>query len=312
VPTNLKNTEPKISVLVLTFNQSQFIERTLRSVVDQHSDQYDLEIIITDDGSSDGTVKIIRDFVGSPLVPITILAKNHEGVTAIAKNLLSMINLSTGDFICFLAGDDYFSENRFSAQLEKFACRPSLKISYADGINCIDGIFGQRCHSVDTAKLMESGDANQVYRHLVSATPVLFIQGVLAKSDFLKIIQPFDVDLIADDWVFNIKVFQSLIADGGDFDFEPNVCFIRNIHAENTSRNLLVHYERVRQVAERYCSNADLITSKFVGNALISSIKKKDKATFIFFFGKSIFLPISIYWFLRTLIASAVRKIFRF
>lgn len=284
-------TKPKISVLILTFNQAQFIESALRSVVEQQSDNYDLEVIVTDDGSSDGTVDVIERFVETSPVPAKVLAKKHEGVTAIAKNFLSMINFADGDYIAFLAGDDAFWQNRFALQLKKFTDNPNLKISYSDGVNRTGGEFGQRCHSAETIELMRRGDAERVHRHLTSQAPVLFIQGVLAKADFLKEIQPFDVDLIADDWVFNIKVFDALVTRGGDFDFETSVCFIRNIHDDNTSRNLIVHYERVRQVAERYCLNARMIKSKFIGNGIFAAIKKRDTVTFLFFMRKAALYP---------------------
>ena len=305
----MRATKPKISVLILTFNQAQFIHRALQSVVEQRSSNYDLEIIVTDDGSSDGTVHVIERFAENSPVPIRVLVKTHQGVTAIANNLLSMINLSDGDFIAFLAGDDSFSKNRFCSQMKKFEANPDLKISYSNGINCIAGELGQRCHSIQTVGLMSSGVAERVHKHLTSQAPVLFIQGVLAKADFLRKIQPFDVDLIADDWIFNIKVFDALVRDGGDFDFEPSVCFIRNIHGDNTSRDLIVHYERVRQVAERYCSNARKIKSEFISNGILSSVQRRDKKTMFFFIKKAVLYPEALILLTRNVIAIGRRKL---
>ncbi|WP_157980365.1 glycosyltransferase [Pseudidiomarina taiwanensis] len=299
----------KISILILTFNQAQFIERALESVVEQQSDNYNLEIILTDDGSSDGTVDVIENFIKTSPVSIKFLAKRHEGVTAIAKNFLMMLNLADGDFIAFLSGDDYFSQNRFSRQLEKFATNPKLKISYSDGVNCVSGDLGTRCHSAETIDLMRCGDAKKVLRYLTSPAPVLFIQGVLARADFLKKIQPFDVDLIADDWVFSIKVFNELVTHGGEFDFDPNVSFIRNIHDDNTSRNLIVHYERVRQVAERYCLAPRKIKSKFIGNAIIQALKKRNSETLLVFFKKSLLYPESYIYVLLIFLYSIGTKI---
>lgn len=301
----------KISVLILTFNQADFIERALSSVVDQRSDRYDLEIIVTDDGSSDSTVEIVTRFIEKSPVPIEFFANRHEGVNAIAKNFLSMINMANGDFIAFLAGDDYYSEDRFSGQLKNFVNNQALKISYSDGLNYIEGEFGQRCHSGETVKLMTSGDAKKIYCHLTSEAPVLFIQGVLARANFLKKIQPFDVDLIADDWVFNIKVFQSLLTDGGEFSFEPSVCFIRNVHGENTSRNLIVHYERIQQVADRYCENARLIKSRFVGNAIFSALKKRNRKELTFFMRKIFSYPEAFVWLARSILAMGISRFSR-
>lgn len=303
--------KPKISVLILTFNQAQFIERALQSVVEQQSNNYDLEVIVTDDGSSDATVEVIEGFVENSPVPIKILAKKHEGVTAIAKNFLSMINIASGNFIALLAGDDFFSQHRFTLQLEKFSANPNLKISYSDGINCMAGELGQRCHSTETVELMSSGDAERIHKHLTSQAPVLFIQGVLAKADFLKLIQPFDVDLIADDWVFNIKVFNALVIDGGDFDFESSVCFIRNIHGNNTSKDPIVHFERVRQVIDRYCKKKRSMKARFVGRYLLSAVKRNRWDEIIFFLGKTSSLPEALFWFSRALASSILRKIGR-
>jgi len=307
----LSKIKEKISVLILTYNQAEFIESALASVVGQKSDQYDLEIILTDDGSSDGTVEIVERFIEKSPMPIKFVANQHQGVSAIARNLLSMINISDGDFIAFLAGDDYYSEDRFRLQLESFGNNPNLKISYSDGVNCIDGKFGQRCHSAETVSMMLEGNTNKVHRHLTSQTPVLFIQGVLAKANFLRKIQPFDIDLIADDWVFNIKVFQSLQSEGVEFSFEPSVCFVRNIHGENTSRNLIVHYERIRQVANRYCRNSRLITSKFIGSAILSALKKRDQKELAFFTRKILSYPEASVWLTRSIVASAISKFSR-
>lgn len=293
---NLSRIKPTISVLILTFNQVEFIERALRSVVDQLSDEYDIEIVITDDGSLDGTCEAIERFVESSPVPVTFLAKDHQGVSAIAGNLLTMINLAQGDFISFLAGDDYFVENRFDLQLDKFFANPNLKISYSDGINCIAGKLGNHCHPDDMVSVMSSGNPSKVHQYITSRTPALFIQGVLAKTEFLKKIQPFDTDLIADDWVFNIKVFKYMLEEGGQFDFQRRATFIRNIHSDNTSKNLVVHYERVRQVAERYCKSSRRIKAKFIGKSLLLSLKRKNIPEISFFLKKTLSIPESIYW----------------
>jgi hypothetical protein len=156
---------------------------------------------------------------------------------------------------------------------------------------------------------MRSGDAEKVHRHLTSQALVLFIQGVLAKSDFLRAIQPFDVDFIADDWVFNIKVFQSLLTYGGKFNFERSICFIRNIHSENTSRNLVLHYERVRQVAERHYANAKLIKSSFITNGIFSAIGKRYRTTFLIFMRKALSYPEAFVTFARSIVAIGIRKL---
>lgn len=301
--------KPLISVLMLTYNQGDYIERSIKSVLDQQSDHYDLEILIIDDGSSDNTMEIVQRVVACSPLPIRLIARKHEGVSAIAKNFLSLINLSKGDYIAFLAGDDYYIPDRFSSHLCMFSNNENLEIVYSDGVNCENGEMQGSCHPLKSISVMQSQDGKRVYQYLTSEAPVLFIQGVLAKGDFIRSIQPFDVDLIADDWVFNIKVFRSLLKTGGAYFFDPSPQFVRNIHGENTSRNLKVHYERVSQVAERYCHNTLIIKSRFIGQALVAASKNKEFHDFWFFARKIPNAPLALYWFFKSIIRIGFRRL---
>ena len=50
---------PKVSVCVITYNQEKYIAQCLQSIVDQETD-FDFEIIVGDDCSTDGTREIVR------------------------------------------------------------------------------------------------------------------------------------------------------------------------------------------------------------------------------------------------------------
>lgn len=303
----MSNFNPLISVLMLTYNQGEFVARALQSVIIQNSDDYNLEVVVIDDGSSDNTVSEIEAVAAKSPIPIRLTVNDHEGVASIAKNFLSMVNESKGDFITFLAGDDYYEPGRFAPHLELFS--DGVKIVYSEGVNCRNGVRGALCHPETARSVMSSGSTEAVYRYLSSTSPVLFIQGVLAKGSFLRSIQPFDVDLIADDWVFNLKVFRALISDGGSFRFDPEVRFVRNLHESNTSRDLVVHYERIRQTAEKYCDNASLIKSRFIGEALLKSVVAKDNKAFVFFSGKLLSNPSALWWVARSFLVKIKNRV---
>jgi len=90
-----------VSVIVPTYNRALWIEKTIRSVLNQTYQE--VEIIIVDDGSTDGTEEIIlRDFKNST-IPIKLYKKDHGGCAS-ARN--KGIEHAKGDFIAFLDSDD--------------------------------------------------------------------------------------------------------------------------------------------------------------------------------------------------------------
>ncbi|MBB3351041.1 glycosyltransferase involved in cell wall biosynthesis [Rhizobium sp. BK049] len=89
-----------MAVVIPAYNAEEFIATTLRSVVDQtHSA---LEIIVVDDGSTDDTASICREFAAAD-PRITILSTENRGVAA-ARN--AGIEASTADYIALLDADD--------------------------------------------------------------------------------------------------------------------------------------------------------------------------------------------------------------
>ncbi len=91
---------PKVSVITVSLNSAKTIERTIKSVIDQGYDN--LEYIIIDGGSTDGTIDIIKKYESF----ITYwISEPDEGVYyAMNKGLKT----STGDYVIFLNSDDYF------------------------------------------------------------------------------------------------------------------------------------------------------------------------------------------------------------
>ena len=87
-----------ISVVIPLYNKEKEIARTLRSVLAQTSQP--LEIIVVDDGSTDGGAEVVRA-IGSPLV--RLVRQSNAGVCA-ARN--RGIAESTGEYIALLDADD--------------------------------------------------------------------------------------------------------------------------------------------------------------------------------------------------------------
>ena len=92
----------KISVILTTYNVEKYIEQCINSILNQTIKQF--ELIILDDGSKDNTVNIIE----TNYPKLKIIKNSHLGV---AKERNLGIELSTGEYLCFLDSDDYFESD---------------------------------------------------------------------------------------------------------------------------------------------------------------------------------------------------------
>ena len=106
-----------ISVIIPTYNRQKFIKEAIQSVIDQEYDG-NLEIIISDDGSSDGTLEIAKSF-GNKVVIL------NKGLECLSQGVSSTRNrglkVATQPYICFLDSDDFYLPghlNRVSSVLE--------------------------------------------------------------------------------------------------------------------------------------------------------------------------------------------------
>lgn len=107
----------QISVIIPMFNASPWIRETLKSVISQGME--DIEIIIVDDGSTDGSAEL----VSAEFPAVNLIRAQHRGASG-ARNLGT--SRAKGEFIQYLDADDLLAENKLKIQLE------ALKSSGAD------------------------------------------------------------------------------------------------------------------------------------------------------------------------------------
>lgn len=119
--------EKKVSIIIPIYNVEKFVGECINSAINQ--DYKNIEIILVDDGSSDKS-GIICDEYAQKDKRICVLHKNNGGVSS-ARN--AGIEISTGEYICFIDGDDHVSEDYVSylmALIEEKNADVSLSMSY--------------------------------------------------------------------------------------------------------------------------------------------------------------------------------------
>lgn len=117
--------KPVVTVLVDTFNQERYIEQALVSVVEQGMSPSELEIVVVDDGSTDGTPGIVQKF----LPRVRYLRKNNGGQ---ASAFNAGLREATGETVAILDGDDWFARGKIAAVIEALEQNPEVSaVSHA-------------------------------------------------------------------------------------------------------------------------------------------------------------------------------------
>jgi glycosyltransferase involved in cell wall biosynthesis len=101
---------PLVSILIPAYNAEQWIADTLRSAIAQTWERK--EIIVVDDGSTDRTLAVARQFESEQ---VRVVAHEHQGAAATRNTALS---LSQGEYIQYLDADDLMAPDKIARQLE--------------------------------------------------------------------------------------------------------------------------------------------------------------------------------------------------
>lgn len=125
---------PKISIIIPTLNQGQFIEETILSILDQTYKNF--EIIVIDGGSTDNTVAKIKKY--EKQIHFWISEKDKGQSTAINKGL----KIATGEIVTWLNSDDHYELTTLQHVKDEFTQNPEVTILH--GKTCL---FGEQIKS---------------------------------------------------------------------------------------------------------------------------------------------------------------------
>lgn len=130
----MKEISPMVSVIVLTYNQEQWIGQTLDSILAQKTD-YSYEIILGEDKSTDGTFEICKKYAD---LYHNIKLLQREKNRGLVPNWVDCIKASLGKYIMGCAGDDFWhNPNKIQIQVDYMESHPECVICHTD----IDTLF---------------------------------------------------------------------------------------------------------------------------------------------------------------------------
>jgi glycosyltransferase involved in cell wall biosynthesis len=113
--------EIKVSICVIAYNNEQYIDKCLQSILDQEV-SFPFEIIVGDDASSDNTVAVIKEFhAKAPEVIRYIVQPQNTGGT---ENYQAVHRMAKGEYVAHCDGDDYFLPGKLQKQVDFLDSHP--------------------------------------------------------------------------------------------------------------------------------------------------------------------------------------------
>jgi len=116
--------EPLVSVIIPSYNHSQFIQETIISIINQ--DYNNIELIIIDDGSTDNSIEKINELLilcENRFQRFEFRSRKNMGLTATLNESLEWCN---GDFISHVASDDGWYPKKISKQVQFLLSNPDV------------------------------------------------------------------------------------------------------------------------------------------------------------------------------------------
>jgi glycosyltransferase involved in cell wall biosynthesis len=229
--------------MLVSFNQKEFVAEAIESAVSQ--DYENLEVVISDDGSTDGTAEIISQCESRyPGRLVALLNADNVGIT---RNCNRALRACSGELVAFVGGDDVLMPGKIAAQVDWFAqdprrvlCGHLVELIGADGSHLSFPERTKACEGVGPKKYIRLGPRLPGISTMVRANAI----------------PPhgFDEQIpIASDYLFWIE----LLTTGGHFGCIDAIYAKQRVHANNVSGLRVIEMfddrERIyRLVGDRY------------------------------------------------------------
>lgn len=132
----------RVSFLVTYFNQKQYVKKSIESILSINKD-FEWEILVGDDGSTDGTLDEIQNYIDLYPDRIKLFIMHrcsdivYHSVKRASANRLSLLSHAKGDFFCILDGDDFYSDKDFVVE--------AIEI-FKRNLNVAIVAFGYQCY----------------------------------------------------------------------------------------------------------------------------------------------------------------------
>ncbi|MEQ1804156.1 MAG: glycosyltransferase [Burkholderiaceae bacterium] len=234
MPSNL----PLVSVFMPCFNQERYVAEAMDSVLSQ--DYPNLELVVGDDCSTDGTWEIVRQYQDEH--PTRIRAFRNDRNLGITKNCNEILRRCTGKYIAFHAGDDLFLPGKLSTQVAAME-RGGAVLGYHD-IEVFDSKTNRTLshwNSGPGSRTPVIGGCREVGRRVIedgtsfmAAPAVMVLHAAVPPEGFDERIR------VASDWLMWIDVCNRGL---GPVIYDPSVLARYRRHATNVTSDHMRYFD---------------------------------------------------------------------
>ena len=206
-----------VSIVIRTYNRADLIARAVKSALSQNFQ--DFEIIVADDGSTDGTEKIVSQ-IASKDSRVKFFSQTHSGKPGKTLNL--GLKNSQGKYIAMLDSDDEWLPSKLEKQVQLLESgNPDIGFVLCNTLAIKPNGEQEEKKLERTSNFLES----------ILLKGYLYPSSMLAKKEIFDSIGPIDENcLIADDWDMFIRMAQKC-----NYDFVDEPLYKYYIHSSNIS-----------------------------------------------------------------------------
>lgn len=228
-----------VSILIPSYNHAPFVAQAIESALNQTHPN--IEVIVVDDGSTDDTRAVLSAFEGHDRVRVFLNDENRGHNWTLNK----AIDESRGEFVSFLASDDWYLPEKTALQLARFAaCGPRVGLVYGRG----GRYFTSTGKTVLTEVPHQRGD----------------VVAAMVRQQFVYPITPLIRRSVFDQVRFNPErridgeSIYLWIAIYYEFDFVEDVVAIMRDHPGNLGKKHAEVYDALLVVFDELFANPDL------------------------------------------------------
>jgi len=195
-PPEGEESRPKLSVLMITYNQRSTIRQAVESALAQAA-AFDMEILCADDASTDGTPEVLREIAAAVGDRLTLI--NRPRRLGAVGNFLATYRQCRGDYVALLEGDDYWIDpHKLSKQVAFLDAHPECSLCFhpvrflrADGTYAPDAPRFRDHSRFSTGDLLDN--------HLISTC------SVVCRNERFDELDDWAEALPGIDWVFAVR-----------------------------------------------------------------------------------------------------------